>query len=116
MRIKNKVDYGAISRRSVRKDFHSEEIHVPNEKASETRNSPKITGQRIQSINPACQYAKYSRFFVGKLVRMVEQTGVMESTTGWYEFVFDEDRKALNESAGWSDMKKRYLLERPKLK
>lgn len=116
MRTKKKVDYGAISRRSVRQDFYSEEIHIPKEKAQETRNSPKITGQRIQSINPACQYAKYSRFFVGKLVRMVEQTGVMDSTTGWYEFVFDDDRKALNEAEGWSDAKTRYLLERPKLR
>lgn len=116
MRTKKKVDYVAISRRSVRQDFYSEEIHVPKEKAPETRNLPKITGQRIQSINPACQYAKYSRFFVGKLVQLAEKTGVGDSTTGWYEFVFDEDRKALNEAAGWSDAKTRYLLERPKLK
>lgn len=122
MRTKKKVDYGAISRRSVRQDFHSEEIHVPKEKVSEKRNLPKITevpterAYRITAINPACQYAKYAKFFIGKLVKQVERTGMLDSTTGWYEFVFDEDRKALNEAAGWSDMKKRYLLERPKLK
>ena len=129
---KNKVDYGAISRRSVRQDFHSEEIHIRNEKAPEKRNLQKITAMkkvkeleqyeaadtpsRISSINPNCQYAKYAKFFIGKLVKLVNKTGVGDSTTGWYEFLFDEDRKALNEAAGWSDRKNRYLLERPKLK
>ena len=124
MRTKKKVDYGAISRRSVRQDFYSEEIHVPKEKAPQKRNFPEISGRvnpaekpfRIQSINPACQYAKYARFFVGKLVQLEEKTGVGDSTTGWYGFVFEDDRKALNEAAGWSDAKRRYLLERPKLK
>ena len=124
MRTKKKVDYGAISRRSVRQDFYSEEIHVPKEKTLQKRNFTEISGRvspaekpfRIQSINPACQYAKFSRFFVGKLVQLVEKTGVGDSTTGWYEFVFDDDRQALNEAAGWSDAKTRYLLERPKLK
>lgn len=124
MRTKKKVDYGVISRRSVRQDFYSEEIHVPKEKVSEKRNLTKITmpevpterAYRITAINPACQYAKYAKFFIGKLVKQVERTGMLDSTTGWYEFVFDEDRKALNEAAGWSDMKKRYLLEQPKLK
>ena len=124
MRTKKKVDYGSISRRSVRKYFYAEEIHIPKEKVTEKRNLPKITmpevpterAYRIQAINPACQYAKYAKFFIGKLVKQVERTGMLDSTTGWYEFVFDDDRKALNEAAGWSDMKKRYLLERPKLK
>lgn len=72
--------------------------------------------KRVSSINPACMYAKYSRFFVGKLVRLVSRKGIGDSTTGYYEFVHDEDRKALNEAAGWSDNKKQYLLERPKFR
>lgn len=132
MRVKKKPDYGAISRRSVKKDFFFEEIHIPKEKTPEKRILPKITAMkkvkeleqyeaadtpcRISSINPNCQYAKFARFFIGKLVKLVNKTGVGDSTTGWYEFVFDEDRKALNEAAGWSDRKNRYLLERPKLK
>ena len=132
MRTKKKVDYGAISKRSVRKDFFPEEIHIQKEKTPEKRNLPKITETekvqqleqyeaadtpcRISNINPNCQYAKYAKFFVGKLVKLVNKTGVGDSTTGWYEFLFDEDRKALNEAAGWSDRKNRYLLERPKLK
>lgn len=132
MRTKKKVDFGAISKRSIKKDFYSEEIHIPKEKTPEKRNLQKITAMkkvkeleqyeaadipcRISSINPNCQYAKYAKFFVGKLVKLVNKTGVGDSTTGWYEFLFDEDRKALNEAAGWSDRKNRYLLERPKLK
>ena len=71
---------------------------------------------RITNINPVCEYAKYARFFVGRLVRLVRKTGVGDSTTGWYEFLHDKDRLALNQAAGWSENKKQYLLERPKLK
>lgn len=126
MRTKKKVDFGAISKRSIKKDFYSEEIHIPNDKTPEKRNLQKITAMkkvkeleqyeaadtpcRISSINPNCQYAKFAKFFIGKLVKLVNKTGVGDSTTGWYEFLFDEDRKALNEAAGWSDRKNRYLL------
>lgn len=132
MRVKKKTDFDAISKRSVRKDFFAERIHINREKTPEKRNSAQITITkkvkeleqceaadkpcRISSINPGCQYAKFAKFFVGKLVKLANKTGIGESTTGWYEFVFDEDRKALNEAAGWSDRKNRYLLERPKLK
>lgn len=132
MRVNKKPDYGAISKRSVKKDFFPEQIHIRREKTTEKRNFERITDTkkvkhleryessdapcRISSINPNCQYAKYAKFFLGKLVKMVNKTGIGDSTTGWYEFVFDEDRKALNEAAGWSDRKNRYLLERPKLK
>lgn len=132
MRVNKRPDYGAISKRSIKKDFFPEQIHVHKEKTPEKRNFEKITETkkvkhleryessdapcRISSINPNCQYAKYARFFLGKLVKLVNKTGIGDSTTGWYEFVFDEDRKALNEAAGWSDRKNRYLLERPKLK
>ena len=132
MRVNKKPDYGAISKRSIKKDFFSEEIHIRKEKTPEKRNFPKITETkkvkqleqyeaadtpcRISTINPGCQYAKFAKYFIGKLVKLVNKTGIGDSTTGWYEFVFDEDRKALNEAAGWSDRKNRYLLERPKLK
>lgn len=129
MRIGNKKtpDYGAISRRSIKKDFYSERIYIEQRKTPENGKQPKITPQkpkepeegeskRVASINPICEYAKYARFFVGKLVRLINKKGVGDSTTGWYEFIHDEDRKALNEAAGWSDNKKMYLLERPKFK
>lgn len=129
MRVGNKKtpDYGAISRRSIKKDFYSERIYIEQRKTPENEKQPKITPQkpkepeegeskRIASINPVCEYAKYARYFVGKLVRLINKKGVGDSTTGWYEFIHDEDRKALNEAAGWSDNKKMYLLERPKFK
>ena len=120
MRTRKKPDYGAISKRSIKKDFYSEGIHIRKEKTPEKRNSPEITETdtpcRIASINPNCQYARYAKYFVGKLVKQVIKNGIGDSTTGWYEFVHDEDRIALNEAAGWSDRKNIYLLERPKLK
>lgn len=126
MRIgtKRKTDFEAISRRSIKRDFFSERIYIQGKKMPENEKTQKITitspdggeTKRISTINQACMYAKYARFFVGKLVRLVSKKGVGDSTTGYYEFVHDEDRKALNQAAGWSDNKKQYLLERPKFK
>ena len=46
-------------------------------------------------------------FFVGKLVRLIKQSNV----GGWIVgFVYDDDRKAINHAAGWSDMKKRIFV------
>lgn len=116
---KRKTDYEAISRRSVAKDFYPEQIRN-TKKTPENQNSHEINGRedgkRISMINPTCEYARFARFFVGKLVRLISKSGVGDSTTGWYEFIHDEDRKKLNEAGGWSDNKKMYLLERPKFK
>ena len=86
-------------------------INVRNEVNVEEGSS-----MRVSNINPICEYAKYARYFVGKLVRLINKKGAGGSTTGWYEFVHDEDRIALNQAAGWSDNKRMYLLERPKFK
>lgn len=120
---KRKTDFEAISRRSIKRDFFSERIYIQGKKMPENEKTQKITitspdegeTKRISTINQACMYAKYARFFVGKLVRLVSKKGVGDSTT-YYEFVHDEDRKALNQAAGWSDNKKQYLLYRPKFK
>lgn len=122
--VKRKTDFEAISRRSIKRDFFSERIYIQGKKMPENEKTQKITitspdegeTKRISTINQSCMYAKYARFFVGKLVRLVSKKGVGDSTTGYYEFVHDEDRKALNQAAGWSDNKKQYLLERPKFK
>lgn len=126
MRVNKKTDFEAISRRSIKRDFYPERIYLDKRKTPENKNSVEITipkpapaedkAYRITNINPACQYAKYARFFVGKLVRLIRATGIGDSTTGWYQFVFDQDREALNKEAGWSENKKEYLLERPKFK
>lgn len=129
MRIgnKKKPDFEAISRRSIKRDFYSERIYVQGKKMPQNENIAKINVRnevdveegvpmRVSNINPICEYAKYARYFVGKLVRLINKKGAGDSTTGWYEFVHDEDRVALNQAAGWSDNKKMYLLERPKFK
>lgn len=126
MRVKNRIDYEAISRRSIKRDFYPERIYLNQRKTPENGNSRGIRAQpdngnegnvyRIASVNMICEYAKYSRFFTGKLVRLIRSKGIGDSTTGWYEFIHDEDRVAINQAAGWSDNKREYLLERPKLK
>lgn len=56
---------------------------------------------------------KLRSFIVGKLVRLVQKSSV----GGWVcEFVHDDDRKAINHAAGWSDNKKQYLLDCVKFK
>lgn len=124
MAVKMKVGYEAISRRSIQRKFLPNRICDQTKKVSENEKSNKINAKlpkegdvnRICAINPVCMYAKFSRFFVGKLVVLVCKKGVGDSTTGYYQFIHDDDRKALNDAAGWSDNKKQYLLERPKLK
>lgn len=124
---KKKTDFEAISRRSIKRDFYSERIYIKGKKVHQNENIEKINvrkevnveegaSMRVSNINPICEYAKYARYFVGKLIRLVNKKGTGDSTTGWYEFVHDEDRVALNQAAGWSDNKKMYLLERPKFK
>lgn len=125
MRNNRRIDYEDISRRSISRDFYPEKIYIRQKKMPQNGNSTKITTftesekggvYRVISVNPSCEYAKFARYIVGKLVRLVNKTGVGNSTTGWYEFVIDDDRVCLNEAAGWSNNKKMYLLERPKLK
>lgn len=128
MRVNKKTDFEAISRRSIKRDFFPEQIYIRKKKTPEKGKEHKIRKKpepmeaqdgktyRIQLISTQCQYSKLAKFFVGKLVRLTRKTGIGDSTTGWYEFVHDMDRQALNQAAGWSDNKKEYLLERPKLK
>lgn len=116
MRVNPKhTDFEAISRRSMQKDFKNRRTRPEKRNAPKNQNSGKITNIRIAHVNEGCQYARYSRYLVGKAVRCVDSKGE-KTTSGWYEFVFDDDRKALNAAAGWSDNKKKYLLERPQLR
>ena len=99
-----KQDLNELVRRSIRKDFA---------KANFKRNGraprpphPKNT-KRIVAINEQCEYYRFRRFFVGRLVRIVEDCG----TRGiWVEFVREGDRENLNNAAGWSEYKRTYLL------
>lgn len=102
----------------MRNDFEtairkSIEMDRPKLNLIKTKNKPKveIQGIRIKQINPGCQYAKFARFIVGRKVEKIR--GNPDSSTGWYKFIFDDDRKALNKEAGWSDFKTEYLFEKP---
>ena len=97
-------DYNDLVRRSIRKDFA---------KANFKRNgrAPKIphpkNTKRVLGINEQSEYFKYRKFFVGKLIRVLE-----DANAGgvWVEFVREADREALNNAAGWSSNKRKYLL------
>lgn len=100
-------DYNELVRRSIRKDFA---------KANFKRNGriPKVphpaNTKRIVYVDDSSEYAKYRHFLMGKLVRLlcVQRFGIM------VEFINDNDRKALNRAAGWSDAKREYLLNNVK--
>lgn len=91
-------------RRSIKRDFANANFkrlgHAPKE--------PRPLNQkRVKSINEKCEYYKYRKYFIGKLIRIVDGGG---QNGTWVEFVRDFDRQKLNKAAGWSDTKKWYLL------
>lgn len=114
MRTKQRTpDYGAISRRSIQNDFKRVQRYPEKEKRPQIENLPEINAERrVLFVSENSGYYKLRSFLCGKLVRLVEQTSM-----GWMcEFVHDEDRKAINYAAGWSDNKKQYLLDCVKFK
>ena len=115
MRIKKRQpDYGAISRRSIQNDFKRVQRYPERKKRPQIENLPEINAERrVLFVSENSSYYRYRSFFVGKLVRLIKQSNV----GGWIvEFVHDDDRKAINHAAGWSDMKKEYLLDGVKFK
>lgn len=122
MRIKRNDDLGrTAAQKTASNKIYAWQKKTPYGEKKEiiTPRLTPATGSvvRIKSINSNCQYIKFARYIVGRLMRLTSKTGALPgSTTGWYEFVHDEDRKALNNAAGWSDSKNLYLLENPKLK
>lgn len=113
---KRQPDYGAISRSSIKKDFQRVQRCPAEKKCPQIKELPKInTERRIIHISEVSGYAKFARYIVGKLVRLKKKANV--GGNSWYcEFVHDDDRKALNMAAGWSDNKKLYLLDGIKFK
>lgn len=98
------------------KDFQRAQRYPTEEKTPQIEELPKINAERrIIHISETSAYAKFARYIVGKLVRLKEKANV--GGNSWYcEFVHDDDRKALNMAAGWSDNKKLYLLDGIKFK
>lgn len=111
---KKNVDYGAISRRSIQRDFAKQPIYKSEQKRPQIQKQPEINAERrIIFVGENSGYFKFRSYIVGKLVRLLERSNV----GGWVcEFVHDDDRKALNMAAGWSDNKKRYLFDCVKFK
>lgn len=115
MRTKKRTpDYGAISRRSIQNDFKRVQRYPEREKLPQIENPPEINAERrVLFVSENSAYYRYRSFLVGKLVRLIKQSNV----GGWIVgFVYDDDRKAINHAAGWSDMKKEYLLDGVKFK
>lgn len=106
--------FARISKQSIKKDFNKNKKHIKEEPRPEFNERPKENSERrVAQIFETSAYAKYARFFVGKLVRILRPG----SFGGYFvEFVFDEDRKALNRAAEWSDNKTEYLLDGVKFK
>ena len=111
---KRTPDYGTISRRSIKNDFRRVQTYPGREKRPQIENPPEINAERrVLFVGENSGYYKLRSFIVGKLVRLIEQS----SMGGWIcEFVHDDDRKAINAAAGWSDRKKQYLLDYVKFK
>lgn len=99
-----KQDYNELVRRSIRRDFAKANFKR-NGRAPKTPH-PQNT-KRVLALNERCSYYRFRKYFIGKLVRVVDEgiSGV------WVEFVRDCDRENLNKAAGWSDCKRQYLLE-----
>lgn len=117
MRIKKKTtNFGAISRLSVKRDFKRVQTYPAEGKVPQIEELPKINAERrIIHISETSGYAKFARYIVGKLVRLKEKANIGDNS--WYcEFVYDDDRRALNVAAGWSDNKREYLFDGVKFK
>lgn len=117
MRTKKRTtDFGAISRQSIKRDFQRVPKYPTEGKRPEIEDLPKINSERrIIHISETSGYAKFARYIVGKLVRLISKSNI--GGNSWNcEFVHDDDRRALNMAAGWSDNKKQYLFDGIKFK
>jgi hypothetical protein len=103
--------FAEISKASIKKDL--QHIKKPEEKKPEVRlEIEEGAERRIIQIKENGEYSRYAKLIVGKLVKLIRKSMFGNS---WYcEFVFDEDRKALNSAAGWSD-KTSTVRQRPGL-
>ena len=100
-----KRSYNDAVRLSIGRDFRNANF--------KKREVPQSHIRRVAELNCLSTYARYKSLVVGKLVRVLE-SGTYGGT--WIEFVYDADRQALNQAAGWSDDKRKYLLDGVKFK
>lgn len=88
--------------------------HPTRDKRQQIDCDPEInTVRRIAFIGESSGYYRWRSLIIGRLVRLVQKS----SLGGWVcEFVHDDDRKAINRAAGWSENKTQYLLDSVKYK
>lgn len=98
-------DYNELIRRSIRRDFAKANFKR-NGRAPKTPH-PKNT-RRVLELNDTSGYREFRRYIVGRLVRIIERG---YNGGFWVEFVRDADRNTLNTAAGWSNDKRRFLLD-----
>lgn len=106
-----KPDFAEVSRRSIRKDFKKASFRrqgrEPRPRIQEQEPEQASNIKRVLALSDTSTYAKYKRFFIGKLVRILRPA---ISGGNYVEFVRDDDRKFLNANTGWND-KREYLLD-----
>lgn len=113
---KNDSVFAIISKKSIKKDFNQNKRQIKEEPKREAQEQPKqYSERRVAQLSKTSSYAKFSRLIVGKRVKLIKQS-TFDSNSWYVEFVFDEDRKALNYEADWTDNKKEYLLDGVKFK
>lgn len=97
---------------SVQRDF--QRPNYTQSKKQETEETPQVGAvRRITFVTQTSAYYQYKGYLIGKAVRIINPGLVC----GWEcQFVYDADRVALNNAAGWSDAKNTYLLDGVKFK
>lgn len=114
MRFNKKKDYAEISRRSIQRDFHRPQYRR-NVETKRYNEPPKENAERrITFVGENSSYFRFRHLLIGKLVRLINQSSL---TGGWIcRFVYEEDAKALNKAADWSENKQEYIFDNVKFK
>lgn len=108
MRVK-KPNYSEVSRQSVRSDF----VRYHGREARQQPTPQPNATRRIAFVNANSGYFKYRHLILNKQVLLLREAPF----GGWYcSFKYDEDRKMLNNTAGWSESKTEYLFDGVKFK
>ena len=104
---KRTSDFSVVSRRSINRDFVGYRKYVREKKGENSGILQNLRERRIAFVGEKSDYYQFRALLVGRMVRILERASV----GGWQvEFMYDNDRKALNRAAGWSDKKKVYLI------
>lgn len=102
------TNYAEISRRSIRKDFQNASFRAQGRQPRpQQEKAAESNVKRVLAVSDTSGYAKYKRFFIGKLVRILRPAPFGGN---YVEFVREQDAEYLNANAGWTN-KREYLLD-----